>query len=335
MFVALTIHAFQRIYEYQILWNQQLWSQYIVKLDKKHNHPMNIPKIIHKTWTNFTNIPQIWYEPYQSCQQIYRRRADYTMFEWTDESGRVFLSKEYPWILSTYDSYPYTIQRIDALRYFLVYHYGGCYLDMDIGCRHPIDPLLYEQLVLPKTFPLGWSNDVMCSAPRHPFMRQVIEALPRWNHWYGTNCPTVMLSTGPLYLSLQFAYYIQNTFQMGKPSLRSDSSLNKKEESNAKDGDKEVHVDGDEKRELNFAILPPHLYGNDRRAFFMIAFEGSTWHAADAHLVLYLYTHASVVITFILVFAICTVTIMFARWYAQMRVCCRLEKRKNHREVPV
>lgn len=43
--------------------------------------------------------------------------------------------KEYPWFLDTYDGYPNPVQRVDALKYFLMLHYGGVYIDMD-NVRH-------------------------------------------------------------------------------------------------------------------------------------------------------------------------------------------------------
>ena len=36
-----------------------------------------------------------------------------------------------------YDGYPSYIQRCDAARYFIVYHHGGVYVDLDIECFRP------------------------------------------------------------------------------------------------------------------------------------------------------------------------------------------------------
>jgi hypothetical protein len=33
--------------------------------------------------------------------------------------------------LKTYDGYRFPVQRVDAVRYFLLLHYGGIYLDLD------------------------------------------------------------------------------------------------------------------------------------------------------------------------------------------------------------
>ena len=44
---------------------------------------------------------------------------------WTDASSREFIANEYPWFLDTFDGYTYPIQRADAIRYFVLHHYGG------------------------------------------------------------------------------------------------------------------------------------------------------------------------------------------------------------------
>lgn len=113
---------------------------------------------------------------------------------WTDISARDFIAEQYPWYLPTFDGYPYPIQRADALRYFVLHYYGGVYLDMDVGCRRSLDPLLYFQIVLPATIPVGVSNDVMLAAKGHPFMTLVVNNLMIFDHQYGTNYPTVCVA---------------------------------------------------------------------------------------------------------------------------------------------
>lgn len=50
---------------------------------------------------------------------------------WTDADAREFIEKEYPWFLETFDGYPFNIQRADSIRYFVLYHFGGIYIDLD------------------------------------------------------------------------------------------------------------------------------------------------------------------------------------------------------------
>jgi mannosyltransferase OCH1-like enzyme len=95
-----------------------------------NNNIIIIPKIIHQTYKTFDSIPDKWLY----TQQLVRtHNADFEYMFWTDVTLREFLHANYPYFLSTYDSYRYTIQRIDAVRYFLLYHYGGFYIDLDIG----------------------------------------------------------------------------------------------------------------------------------------------------------------------------------------------------------
>jgi mannosyltransferase OCH1-like enzyme len=50
---------------------------------------------------------------------------------WTEKESRDFIETEYPWFLRTYDGYRYPVQRVDAVRYFIMLHYGGIYMDLD------------------------------------------------------------------------------------------------------------------------------------------------------------------------------------------------------------
>lgn len=50
---------------------------------------------------------------------------------WTDAKSRELIATEYPWFLNTFDNYTQPIQRADAIRYFVLAHFGGIYLDLD------------------------------------------------------------------------------------------------------------------------------------------------------------------------------------------------------------
>ncbi len=83
---------------------------------------------------------------------------------WTDKKAREFIADEYPWFLETFDSYPYPIQRADTIRYFVLHHFGGIYIDLDDVCspsRH-INP--HPQL----TFPRGATAVSTRSSPIPP-----------------------------------------------------------------------------------------------------------------------------------------------------------------------
>ena len=40
-----------------------------------------------------------------------------------------------------YDAYSLNIKRVDAIRYFLLFHYGGVYMDADFACVRSLDTM--------------------------------------------------------------------------------------------------------------------------------------------------------------------------------------------------
>jgi len=181
---------------------------------------------------------------------------------WTDTSSQEFIAEHYPWFLGTFNNYTYPIQRADAIRYFVLHHYGGIYLDLDIGCLRPLDPLLIYPVILPKTIPVGVSNDLIFAEKGHAFLSQTIHNLDIFDHSWILNYPTVMFSTGPMFLSAQYGLYTSSH----------DVTL----------------ADG-------VRILPKSLYGKNAKAneaphSFFSHFYGSSWHADDAAFIWFLGT---------------------------------------------
>jgi mannosyltransferase OCH1-like enzyme len=214
--------------------------------------PQLIPKIIHQTYVN-ESIPEHWKGPQQSCLDLH---PDYEYKLWTDKKSREFIAAEYPWFLETFDAYRYPIQRADAIRYFVLHHFGGIYIDLDDGCNRSLDPLLAYPAWVRRTVPTGISNDAMGSIPRHPFFLKAIDSLPDYNRRWVLPYITVMASTGPLYLSLIWRHY-SNTNPQGMDRLR---------------------------------ILFPDEYNNHPWSFFTHHL-GNSWHRNDVKLIFWLGHH--------------------------------------------
>ncbi|PYI31469.1 hypothetical protein BP00DRAFT_425539 [Aspergillus indologenus CBS 114.80] len=136
-------------------------------------HP--IPRIIHRMWRHLTSdIPEEWSNATASCGA---QNPEYQQYIWTDETAHQFIGRHFPWYLSTYTDHLLPMQRVDALRYFLLWHYGGVFLDPELGCRRSLEPLLTAkqaqapvQLLLPQRTAYGVGTDMMASAPGHPFV---------------------------------------------------------------------------------------------------------------------------------------------------------------------
>lgn len=209
-----------------------------------------IPAIIHQTWKT-TEIPEKWVGARQACMDLH---PEYEFKLWTDESARELIEKEYPCLLETFDRYPYGIQRADAIRYVLLYLYGGLYIDLDIECKKPLDFLRQYSFVMPQTMPVGFSNDFLGSSKGHPFAKQLADNLPKWRVNLLWKYPTVMFSTGPMFVTLQASLYAR-------------------------------------RRELS--IISANMYGkyaNSSEAIFVHLF-GSSWHGEDAKSVLWIFKH--------------------------------------------
>jgi mannosyltransferase OCH1-like enzyme len=101
--------------------------------------PQLIPKIIHQVFHNWQQpgndtLPEDWAKVRQTCIDL---NPDFENRLWTEAASREFIAREYPWFLRTYNGYRLPVQRVDAVRYFILLHYGGVYLDLDNVCHLP------------------------------------------------------------------------------------------------------------------------------------------------------------------------------------------------------
>ncbi len=230
-------------------WHRHVFSAEDVDPSKNSSSPqkpMIIPKIIHQTYKD-ENIPDIWKEGQKSCKELH---PDYKYILWTDKMAREFIAKEYPWFLKTWDGYKYPIERADTIRYFVLAHYGGVYIDLDDGCQRKLDPLLTVPAFVRETTPNGVSNDVMGAVPGHPFFVKVFNNLQKYNRNWIVPYITIMFSTGPLFLSV-----ILEKYNWGR--VPDDASV---------------------------TVLLPKDYRGSKDSFFKIA-PGSSWHMGDAHFI--------------------------------------------------
>jgi mannosyltransferase OCH1-like enzyme len=161
----------------------------------------SIPRIIH----------QIWYQGEAGMPPRYRafregwkvRHPDWTFRVWDAPAMRALIATHYPWFLEQYDAYRADINRIDAVRYFILDREGGVYVDLDMENLKPLDPLVEDcDLLLSET--VIHNTALMGSAPGHPLWPEVYAELKRrrggpagWKRVYG-NAYAVAFTAGPL-----------------------------------------------------------------------------------------------------------------------------------------
>ncbi|KAJ6126330.1 hypothetical protein N7523_001942 [Penicillium sp. IBT 18751x] len=244
--------------------NEELFSPQVVLSSPKTLHDCNrtiqlndIPLILHQTTATET-IPDRWVQSQNSCKQAY---SGFEYKLWTDASARHFLVNHYPWFVDAWDNYAFPIQRADSIRYFVLYHYGGIYLDMDTWCNQtlPIDKVgsgkLHDYALFKSTLPTGVTNDLLVTSARHPVYAAAITQLPSFNAitraWarLQPHC-AIMISAGPMFLTMAVKNYL-----LERSSLPS----------------KAVGV-------VNATELAP----------FITDLESSTWHRADTTVLIWL-----------------------------------------------
>ena len=156
-----------------------------------------IPRIIHQTWKT-NDIPPVMKNYVKSWRSLH---PHYEYKLWTDTDIRNLIKDYYPWFLKYFDGYPHHIMRVDAFRFFVLYKYGGVYVDLDLEAYKCIDPLLNnEKTVLFLETNNSISNAIMCSVRNNPFLEHVFDELIKVHSTVGTNTDAWKM-TGPAFLT--------------------------------------------------------------------------------------------------------------------------------------
>ncbi|GFF59021.1 mannosyl phosphorylinositol ceramide synthase SUR1 [Aspergillus udagawae] len=221
-----------------------------------------IPRVIHRMWQHRTSeTPEDWTNATASCRD---QNPVYRQYLWTFDTAHQFIRTHFPWYLPTYTNHLLPVQRVDALRYFLLWHYGGVFLDPQIGCRQSLEPLLLPgadkgqaqaQALLPQSWPYGVTNELMASTPRHPFMIKL--ALTSHEHHWSAIPAYFMafVSLGPVLVSRVLAAWLRSVG--GTPAA--------------------------------LAILPSALYDDKAEQAFFLRFEGQMPHGDEVAVSLHIF----------------------------------------------
>ncbi|TAG72621.1 MAG: hypothetical protein EAZ26_03985, partial [Runella slithyformis] len=99
----------------------------------------NIFQTFHQIWLGNKPIPR----SLNGYSQTWRdKHPDWGFELWDDAKSNTLIQHKYPhwWLL--YESLPYLTQRVDIIKYLVLYEFGGVYIDFDCECLKPIDALL-------------------------------------------------------------------------------------------------------------------------------------------------------------------------------------------------
>jgi len=130
-------------------------------------------------------MPEEWIDSSRAWRDVCDNNGwEYKL--WSAAEYRDFIRQHYEWFLPVFDGYEYDAMRCDSARYFLMYHYGGIYADLDIepvGGRFAAFLALFEgdpsaSVILSRGEGDRVANSIMiCREAHHPLWRNVIRYL--------------------------------------------------------------------------------------------------------------------------------------------------------------
>lgn len=89
------------------------------------NYIDRVPPVLHHILLGSVPLNNTWKEARQSCLDFH---PGWEAHLWTDEDAEQFVTEKFPDFKGTWDGYRFLIQKVDALRYLVLYEYGGKHL---------------------------------------------------------------------------------------------------------------------------------------------------------------------------------------------------------------
>jgi mannosyltransferase OCH1-like enzyme len=86
------------------------------------DYPDRVPPILHHIALGSAPPNPAWVGARDACLALH---PGWQPLLWTDENAADFVQDAFPELWDLWRGYKYPIQRIDALRYMVLYHYGG------------------------------------------------------------------------------------------------------------------------------------------------------------------------------------------------------------------
>ncbi|KAK3582050.1 hypothetical protein CHS0354_025656, partial [Potamilus streckersoni] len=172
--------------------------------------PLKIEKIFHQKWIDNNVLRQFE----SNIKSLLQNHPNWVYRFWTDASMRKFINDMFPYMLSIWDNYPSDMHRSNAMRYIVLYEYGGIYADLDIKFFRSLDPFVRKYSCFTAREPflhpmrLGIAHDkagtaLMGCRRKHPFMKILLYNLPSFSI-----ANERQDSVGPLFVSIVYRNYI-------------------------------------------------------------------------------------------------------------------------------
>lgn len=152
-----------------------------------------IPRILHHIWIGPDPLPddhRPWIKSWKRQHPKWEHRL------WTEDN-----LPEDPIRPEILERLRAPVERADILRLEILYRYGGVYLDGDLECLRPIDPVLEgEEFVGVCHKPGRITNTAIASVPRHPLLGRALEQVNPMDMYWTSASERLKQVAGPLLL---------------------------------------------------------------------------------------------------------------------------------------
>ena len=178
-----------------------------------------IPKHFYQTCQNQLTENEIyWAETFDACNPGYGHSV------MTADDCRALIEGGYPWFLETYDAMT-AEERLDVIRYFIIFQQGGIYIDRNVECLSPFDQIVnVGGVIMGRMGTLdndqSIRNSILFSEPHEEFWLLCI-SLAMGNPW-GVKGNALLYKAANLYHTEYPDDLVQNRITRVRVNLRSD-----------------------------------------------------------------------------------------------------------------
>lgn len=183
-----------------------------------------IPKKIHQIYFNWQDKElheiKLFSKSIETAKQI---NSDFEHKLWTEDECSDLVQNHYPQYDDFYHNLRYEIQKVDFIRFCILHHEGGIYMDLDMHCINNFSPLLHNKIILHSIRHIKPKhnekviNDFMASMKGYKFWELTMRECLRnyrekaskeiYDVWKGR---FVLQTTGPKFLSRCIKKYMPN-----------------------------------------------------------------------------------------------------------------------------
>jgi mannosyltransferase OCH1-like enzyme len=173
---------------YRNIKNQEYLTKQCIK-QYSQIETFQIPKILHLIWIGDKSPPKLmntWLTDFP------KKYPDWTVKVWGNDDVKFLQNKK------EYDDISEICGKADILRYEIMYHYGGVYIDADTSFLNtlPESPGLLNFFREDNNL---IANTYIACIPKHPFMKLIVDSLPK--HYQQNKHLQAWQSVGPTYIT--------------------------------------------------------------------------------------------------------------------------------------